>query len=86
MSTTNTTRRALLAGVPAIAAAMTPAAATALPDPARDRRDAILDRHLDVLGKLDDMPLEDRRMVLTAITDALECRWQSVNATRNCWR
>jgi hypothetical protein len=72
MSTTNTTRRGLFAGVPAIAVAAVPAAATALPDPVRDRRDAILDRHLDVIGRLDSMPVEGRRTVLTAVTDAIE--------------
>jgi hypothetical protein len=65
-------RRGLLAGVPAIAVAVAPAVATALPDPESVRRDAILDRHLDVIGRLDSMPVEDRRMILTACTDAIK--------------
>jgi hypothetical protein len=72
MSNTKTTRRSLLAGLPAAAAMVAPAAAIALPDPERSRRDEILERHLDVLSRLDDMPLEGRRKVLTAVTDAIE--------------
>jgi hypothetical protein len=64
-------RRGLLAGAPALAATVAPA--VALPDPVRIRRDEILDRHLDTLARLDDRSPDDRRMILTAITDAIDC-------------
>jgi hypothetical protein len=74
---TKLSRRRLLARIPAVAAAAVPAAAVALPGLA-----TAVPGHLDgqqvrglaeMLNKLEKLPDDEARTVLTAITDAIEC-------------
>ncbi len=76
---TNLSRRRLLASMPAAAAAMAPAAASALTGlptgvviPAHlDARQ--FERHLDLLAMLDRLPNDEANKVLTAITEVIDC-------------
>ena len=77
MKATLSRRRLLASSMPAVAAAAMPAAATALPALA-----TAVPGHLDgqqvrglaeMLNKLEKLPDDEARTVLTAITDAIEC-------------